>query len=341
MKYYLFIIFFSIFLFSCNRTVQAEIKEIQKSSPEDVIRQLNEDSTLSAKYIFPYEYIIETGYEADGVDGFFIVIQSKSEEYPPTGIAFFENISDRERSYNNIKNDYKLKFANLYALMCEGCNNSGYQSINISGENDNNNRIVLSIDWGPSINRQYDEHKFIFDKKSGKWLLYSISAQWLDGERYVDTEKYKIPLDTYDVEENGFDRNIFKAEYGPHSWHEISEKLKAVVADSLDEDQVRNPLLLCDIKEMISDINVKNVQAANDCAYYLEQLSEYEQAEMILEAVLKQFPNRMVAYLNMGDVSRKQEKSENARTAYRRYAEMMKERGLVHKIPTRVLEYRE
>ena len=308
-----------------------------KVTEGDIIEQLKKNYDLSSSFDFPFEYIVETSKEYGETDGFFVVVQSKEKEYPPIGVAFFENISDHNKHFANISADYKLKFANLQAMMCDGCNNSLHRSIESVSENDGERMLVIGISWGPRQS-QYDKHFFVFDKETKQWILRSISADWLSGERYVDTRKWKISLDKFDIEEDGFSRDKFLPEYSAGDWKKMASTLKELYTYSLNEN-LRNPLLEQDVKNMIKNIDIKNVQYANDCGYYLEQVGELEQARTILEAVVEKFPDRMVAYMNIGDVYRKLDKQPEAQAAYAKYINKMKNRNLAHKIPGYIISY--
>lgn len=322
-----------------NETLEKETTK-EETTEDKIVRQLENDPQFSAKYNIPYRnYILETGVDTDGLDGFFVIIESKEGDSFPMGVAFFENISDPDKSYNNIKNDYKLLFANTNAFMCRECNNVMAQSIELKPyEYNGGYYIELYAYWGPSIGRMSDFHRFIFDKTSKKWILSSIYAERLSGERFIDTDKYKIPLDEYNIEGDGFAKDKFKPEYNSEDWRRVAKDLEVISKNSSDE-YLRNPLLMVDVLNMIKDINLNNVQAANDCAYFLEMIYEEEQAEVILKKILEQFPDRIVAYLNIGDVYRKQEKNIDALNAYEKYLELMTEKGWEAKIPDHVPEF--
>lgn len=88
-----------------------------------------------------------------------------------------------------------------------------------------------------------------------------------------------------------------------------------------------------------STITLKNVQYANDCGYYLEQINILDPAEELLKNVISQFPDRIVAYLNLGDVYRKKKDLKNASYNYHIYVSMMMNKELNDRIPLYVLNY--
>lgn len=196
------LLFLLIFLPACTKTTTEKHKE--KASDEEIFAQL--DDIFEKKYKFPDSQIHQTFEYKDGINGFFIIIMEKTNESPLLGLAFFENIHDSLNYFNNIKHDYLLKFENLKAFMCVGCNNSLNKDIKIGGENDSNGYIELNETWGPHQS-MVNKTIFVYDKKISKWILSSSSKEYGEeyGEEYsnyekINTEKHNIYLDTFDIE---------------------------------------------------------------------------------------------------------------------------------------------
>ena len=77
----------------------------------------------------------------------------------------------------------------------------------------------------------------------------------------------------------------------------------------------------------------------NDKAYYLEKMKCYKTSEYILKKILLIKPNRIVAWLNLADVSWKQNKFDIAKTNYKKYISLMVTLGKdLKKIPKRVYD---
>ncbi|MGG6229182.1 tetratricopeptide repeat protein [Tenacibaculum sp. SDUM215027] len=85
-------------------------------------------------------------------------------------------------------------------------------------------------------------------------------------------------------------------------------------------------------------VDEDNLVFFNDKAYFLEQSGLYEEAVYILEVIIKEFPNRTVAYINLGDAYWGLGKKEEAKQAYKVYIEQMKAKNKESKIPSQVLE---
>lgn len=96
------------------------------------------------------------------------------------------------------------------------------------------------------------------------------------------------------------------------------------------------------IKEILKseELNTKNLQKYNDIAYYLQQANANNEAIFLLEKIIEKFPNRTVAYLNLGDAYNGLNNKEKAKSNYEKYIELMKKSGKEAKIPKRVLEFK-
>ncbi|MBL3658883.1 tetratricopeptide repeat protein [Fulvivirga sediminis] len=71
----------------------------------------------------------------------------------------------------------------------------------------------------------------------------------------------------------------------------------------------------------------------NDIAYYMEQLGAYDESVYLLNNIIDKYPERTVAYINLGDAYWGFGKKEEAREAYHIYVQKMKEAGKESKIP--------
>lgn len=88
-----------------------------------------------------------------------------------------------------------------------------------------------------------------------------------------------------------------------------------------------------------NNITTKNVLQLNEKAYQYQQQGKYKEAIDLLQKILKAFPQRVVAYLNLGDAFWGNNEKDKAGTAYGKYADLMKEQNKdLTKIPSRVYE---
>ncbi|MDD3597508.1 tetratricopeptide repeat protein [Sulfuricurvum sp.] len=87
-----------------------------------------------------------------------------------------------------------------------------------------------------------------------------------------------------------------------------------------------------------SPINVSSVVSYNNLAYNLEQSHDYNTSAYLLEKIIEKFPDRTVAYFNLGDAYYGLGQKDKAIKAYQTYIDQMKKKGWEKKIPKRVLE---
>lgn len=81
-----------------------------------------------------------------------------------------------------------------------------------------------------------------------------------------------------------------------------------------------------------------NVTHYNNIAYHLEQNGHYATAVFLLRDILHQFPQRTVAYINLGDALWAMDRQADAIDAYQTYIRLMRESGREQRIPQRVFE---
>jgi tetratricopeptide (TPR) repeat protein len=93
-----------------------------------------------------------------------------------------------------------------------------------------------------------------------------------------------------------------------------------------------------DIANGKNDISSDNVEIFNDLGYFLEQTGNVQDAITILNAVVTMFPDRYVAYLNLGDAFAKVQHHERMVECYQKYYDQMTSVGKKEKIPSRVLD---
>lgn len=85
-------------------------------------------------------------------------------------------------------------------------------------------------------------------------------------------------------------------------------------------------------------LNRSRVTHYNNIAYYMEQAGNYDSAIYLLTGIIEKFPDRTVAYINLGDAYWGLKKHAEAQEAYRNYVRLMRETGREQRIPQRVFE---
>jgi tetratricopeptide (TPR) repeat protein len=100
----------------------------------------------------------------------------------------------------------------------------------------------------------------------------------------------------------------------------------------------------CGCEELRYDITcVRNklyfkndITFTNNIAYFLERSGKYAHAIEFLKDIIKQYPNRTVAYYNLGDAYWGDGDKIKAKQSYKKYIELMKKAGKEKRIPQKV-----
>ncbi|WP_428740042.1 tetratricopeptide repeat protein [Sulfurimonas sp.] len=89
------------------------------------------------------------------------------------------------------------------------------------------------------------------------------------------------------------------------------------------------------LKEILNEvpISTKTLTQYNDIAYYLEQANANDEAIYLLEKIIEKYPNRIVAYYNLGDAYWDDGDKLKAKQAYKKYIELMTNADKEKKIP--------
>jgi len=90
--------------------------------------------------------------------------------------------------------------------------------------------------------------------------------------------------------------------------------------------------------DSIEYLDIKDVEKLNNTSYFLEQSGDFHEAVFLLEKIIKKYPKRIVAYLNLADTYWGLKNKTKAKNYYRQYIELIKESRIENKIPERVLE---
>jgi hypothetical protein len=139
-------------------------------------------------------------------------------------------------------------------------------------------------------------------------------------------------FESFDFERDGVQRYVFAKK---NSLEYISEQLRNMRNDNI--------VLLKEVftpehaEELLQyyPVNPQNVITLNNIGFYLGQTSVNLPAIIILEAVLKEYPNRAIACLNLGDVFMKINMKIKGKAYYSLYIRLMKEKGKKNEIVQR------
>lgn len=275
---------------------------------------------------------------------------------------FFKNEREEDRTYEGLalyylgKNGYDLQFANDEAFMCTSCNNRTDNGITL-----NNDTATLSTRWGPSFSNAYDVFKFAKVRGSKDWVLFETFASLTDDTHvavwYVT--RYKTPNKIFladlvgetlrfDQDPNLVTLQKVALEYKDGSTKSLLKAFNEIPKSSYDlfatyytTDELTSFLYQIPNKNEDFDllVNTSNVVDLNNIGYFLEQANALEPARFMLEKVLRAYPEREVAYLNLGDVFYKMKDLNQASSNYKEYIRLMNKRNLSQKIPSRIVDF--
>jgi hypothetical protein len=86
-------------------------------------------------------------------------------------------------------------------------------------------------------------------------------------------------------------------------------------------------------------IDNTSVQSYNDIAFYMDELNLVNPSINLLRKIIRKYPERVVAHLNIADAYCKNEEIKKATWHYNKYVDLMKSQGKdLTKIPPRVYE---
>ncbi|WP_299313588.1 tetratricopeptide repeat protein [uncultured Aquimarina sp.] len=227
-------------------------------------------------------------------------------------------------------------------------------------------KVLFKIENAYSVSKTdtiNDDFSYLVNEGVGAVLLYknkisgsygiriSCCANHKEYEDYIyqfNSDKQRWDL-IKTIEYTRFPKISFKIAYPTYK---DSTNFEKKLNNLLDESKIRYATKdikwieeelndLFEIGEIIENIRIdkQNVIKLNDIAYFLEQTNKGDHlAIYILEKVISEFPNRTVAYINLGDAYWGLEEKEKAKEAYKTYIEQMKTNGKETKIPKRLLE---
>jgi len=168
-----------------------------------------------------------------------------------------------------------------------------------------------------------------FFNKGNEWISNSITyyKTTSNGEE-KNTKQIIISL-------KEFDFNNVVEQFGDVSSKDLT---------SLDDIKNKEKLKEMDIYKIAdilkaNPISNENITLYNDAAFNLIEMENFNEARIILLDIVNFSPDRVVAYLNLGDAQWGFDENEDAKKSYQKYISLMKSEGKdLNKIPKRVYE---
>ena len=175
--------------------------------------------------------------------------------------------------------------------------------------------------------------------------------------KFINKSSFKFKSPLYFQHSYSYEENFCEDDSKKFSWEITLDKIKWVYKDGVYKQETKEKRLF-DLKQI--EANVKkglkykeavlramlyeeylckgNIAQYNNIAYYLQKNGQNKEAILVLEEITALFPNRVVAYLNLGDAYWGDTQSFEALKNYRKYIELMKEKHKEKKIPKYVLK---
>ncbi len=245
-------------------------------------------------------------------------------------IAFQKN-----KYFNNYSEviDYLFKSSDI------GIDTPDALSVEYVDEDSNNKYWLLEINclcsnlWSSALKYNWDEQKIISVK--GK-------VAGIRNSKYSGTEKEiwgtpELSAIEYD-KANFIVRSIIRNTVEKNFEGDYQDALKKYRKKDLKRAGRYSLGSLKEYYQKFYPIQKANVDRYNDFGFFLEQAGRYKKSIQLLEKVVTKFPNRVVAYINLGDAYYGNNEIVKAKQAYQTYVDLMKKVGKEKRIPKRVYD---
>ncbi|WP_160136699.1 tetratricopeptide repeat protein [Chryseobacterium sp. c4a] len=185
-------------------------------------------------------------------------------------------------------------------------------------------------------------YKFIKDN----WYLYKTSTSTIDDDFIpkvkIDMNSLSNSIDNKTVD----NKNIYNKEIQELKESSLSNFTKSLVllksANKTNTLSKQNTVGLETVAEWLyfNPLNENNLNDYNDIAYYNSYTKGGNITSIfLLKEIIEKHPNRVVAYLNLGDSYWNADNKEKAKEAYLKYIELMKsQKKDISKIPQKVYD---
>ncbi len=250
---------------------------------------------------------------------------------PSSGVSVFY-ISNINKSENVITSDFIKNIHDFNNLDIENT----FVDVNIDEEN----QITFEIEM-TGRGEYYESFCFIYNVNNINLIKIessSINKNDFDGFsqkcQYVPVDPIKIELFDYKLinsifhdEKKCTNRFLIK-----RSFEEIYDRVK--IKKTIEYPTYDRLAYYLNEYRLASN----TLRQYNDIAYYLEQGESFKESLYILQKIIEEFPNRTVAYINLGDAYWGLDNKDKAKEAYEKYILLMKSNGKQSKIPQQIYD---
>ncbi|WP_457743257.1 hypothetical protein [Sulfurimonas sp.] len=190
---------------------------------------------------------------------------------------------------------------------------------------------VINADWGVWAD---DSTKFYYySNKRKSWFLKTeiVESPYVDKDDMIVPGKRNREIYHYDMSQS-IDGS-YNVDFDKYPLSSL--EFRAKYYDDIFKNSISKAYLQCYLDKF--KISKKTVTRYNNTAYYLLKHKNNNLAIFLLNAVLKKFPKREVAYLNLADAY-SQINPAKSLFFYRKYIQLMKQEHKEQKIPNRVFK---
>ncbi len=215
----------------------------------------------------------------------------------------------------------------------------------VGDDNSNNlsNEIVVNEEYSDLLYENVHNIEIFKTENNGE---FGITASCCNGSKEYETNIYKYENKKWDIIRSytySYRPNPYFSMSGTKSYNYIDYK----VIESEMREEIQSGKKVSENHDLIhlgqflysNSLDESNLENINNMAYYLEQSGAYSESVYLLSEIVDKFPNRVVAYFNLGDAYWGLSNFEKAKEAYIKYVELMKAQGKdLAKIPQRVYD---
>ncbi len=185
---------------------------------------------------------------------------------------------------------------------------------------------IETYEWITGSDGFEERNKYKYDNELNNWFL--IESVYTDSE---DNDKIEKPNKQWSI-----DVEILKIKGKTTILSLYDDIYFNFKENSFEENQALMSGINLKADRILIDKN--SLAKYNNIAYYLEQSKLYKEAIFLLEKIIKKFPNRTVAYINLGDAYWGLDKKNKAKEAYKIYVKQMKSLKRKNRIPKKVID---
>ncbi|WP_128414177.1 hypothetical protein [Chryseobacterium sp. Leaf394] len=198
------------------------------------------------------------------------------------------------------------------------------------------NTFSLLYEFNASVTKVKEKYDFVYSAKGLRLIKKETLKYGREGISFT-----KVYFKKYMMEDKSFDdiqslasnvNDVFN-KYPLAFLYDNQQKLfgKEIYDLSREDFYINYP----DVKQ--PNLDIVNVELANNLAFDLQNENINISSKLILESIVEKYPDRVVAWLNLGDVYWSLKDSIKAKDAYQKYISLMKsQKKDLSKIPQRV-----